>query len=170
MSCRIVSKVCKTSGESKLWGFDYVRDPDTGELGFLAKGWRPGQLYPINDVVLPNRKFAGLQMKSSGGQSGVKEPLWPTTAGGTVSDGSITWTAEALSNDSLLATITLSAWAVDPLAGLTLSADDMINTNGSQRTWLLVAGGVAGRKYEVKNTITLSNGAVEESALLVEIS
>ena len=89
MACRILQKVCKTAAEAKLWGFDYVRDPETGALGFLARGWRPGQVYPADIVTLPNRAFAGLQFKSSGGQSGRREPTWPTTVGGTVTDGRV---------------------------------------------------------------------------------
>ena len=168
MACRILQKVCKTFAESKQWGFDYVRDPETGALGFLARAWRAGQVYPANVVVLPNRAFFGLQFSSSGGQSGRKEPNWPTSDGATVVDGSITWTAEELSNDGLQSTIVTSDWEAD--TGLTLASEELTNTNGVQRTSAIVSGGAPGRKYEVRNIITLSNGAVEESALLVEVN
>jgi hypothetical protein len=46
----------------------------------------------------------------------------------------------------------------------------LINSSGVQRTSVLVSGGVVGRKYEVVNTVTLSNGAIEESVLQVEVS
>jgi len=168
MACRIVSKVCKTAGESKLWGFDYARDPETGALAFLARGWRPGQVYAQDAVVLPNLKWAGLEFKGSGGQSGTKEPQWPTVDGATVVDGSITWTAQELSNDSLTAYIEYSDWEADP--ALTITDEQLISSGGVQRTTVIVSGGAAGKKYEVRNIVTLSNGAVEESALLVEVS
>jgi hypothetical protein len=168
VACRIIQKVCKTAAEAKLWGFDYVRDPETGALGFLARAWRPGQVYPADVTVLPNRTFAGLQFVSSGGQSGRREPTWPTSAGGTVTDGSITWTAETLSNDALQSTITLSDWEAD--TGLTIASEELVNTDGVQRTSVIVGGGAVGRKYEVRNIITLASGAIEESVLLVEIS
>jgi len=168
MACRIVSKVCKTAAETKLWGFDYVRDPETGALAFLARGWRPGQVYPADTVVLPNLKFSGLQFKGTGGQSGVREPVWPTVDGATVVDGSITWTAESLSDDSLTSYIDYSDWDAD--TGITVQEYELVNTGGVQRTSALVSGGVPGKKYEVRNTITLANGAVEQSALMVEVS
>lgn len=166
MSCRIIQKVCKTSDEVKRWGFDYVRDPETGKLGFLAHGWCPGQIYAADVCVLPTRAYSGLQFSSSGGQSGRREPLWPTTAGATVTDGSITWTAETITNDSLLATVVLSDWIADP--EFTVTDEQLVNTDGVQQVTALISGGVSGRKGEVRNIVTLSNGAIEESVLLVE--
>lgn len=165
MTCRIVQKVCKTYDEVKRWGFDYVRDPETGKLGFLARGWRPGQIYATDVCVLPTRAFSGLQFSSSGGQSGRREPVWPTTVGATVTDGSITWTAEEITNDCLLATIVTSDWLADP--EFTVSDEQLINVDGVQSVTALISGGTVGGKGEVRNVVTLSNGAIEESVLQV---
>lgn len=167
MSCRIIQKVCKTAGETKRYGFDFVRDPETGELGFLARGWRPGQIYQANDVVLPSRRSTGLQYSASGGQSGFREPAWPTVAGGTVTDGTITWTAEAIDNDSVRTTISSSAWSAD--SALTVSDEQLDNTNGVQRVSALVAGGTEGEVYEVTNTATMADGAIEQSIIEVHV-
>jgi hypothetical protein len=169
MTCRILQKVCKTDAEVKRYGFDYVRDPQTGELGFLANGWRPGQIYPADAVVLPTISRNGLQYVSSGGQSGTREPSWPQLAGDEVTDGSVTWTAETISNDSCTATIVDSTWSADD-SSITIDDELLVNTGGVQATSALVGGGVVGLKYVVTNTVTLSDGAVEESALQVSIA
>jgi hypothetical protein len=167
MTCRVLQEVCKTAAEVKRWGFDYVRNPATGTLGFLANGWRPGQYFPALSAALPTKVFTGLQYSSSGGWAGTIEPRWPATVGATITDGSITWTAEAVSNDSVKATIVDSEW--DAPADITITDEQIENTAGRQVVSALIAGGTAGRKYEVKNTVTLSDGAVEVSILEVSV-
>ena len=168
MSCRIVKKVCKTAGETKSWGFDYAGyDGDTGKWGFLVRSWAPGAIYGLGESVRPSIP-TGLQYAASAGQSGAFEPRWPTTVGGTVADGSVTWTAEAIDNDSLLTTVSASAWSQDD-SDVGLANDVLVNTGGSQVATVHVSGGVAGRQYEVTNTITLADGAIEESRLLVSV-
>jgi hypothetical protein len=172
MGCRIVKTVCKTAAETKLWGFDYAGfDADAGSWNFLARVWAPGTGYAASTTVRPT-KPTGWQYVSSGGHSGKTEPRWPTAAAGTVTDGSITWTAEAVSNDSLWATVDSSAWDVGPNspAGITVGGEALVNTDGSQIATAQVSGGTVDELYEVTNTVTLSDGSIEESMLLVKIS
>lgn len=169
MSCRIVKKVCKTEGETKPWGFDYAGyDQDSGTWGFLSRVWAPGAVYGTDETVRPSLP-TGLQYVSTAGQSGAFEPRWPTTIGGTVTDGSITWTAEAISNDSLLTTISSSDWLADD-SDLTVDGEVLVNTSGAQVATVHVSGGVTGNEYEVTNTIILADGSVEESRLLVTVA
>lgn len=58
--------------------------------------WLPTTVYPVDKFVFPSNGFAGLVYKSSGGTTGLLPPSWPTTAGATVSDGSVTWTAHGM--------------------------------------------------------------------------
>jgi len=167
MSCRIIQTVCKTAAEVKRYGFDYVRNPQTGALGFLANGWRPGQPYATGAAVLPTKAFTGLQYSSSGGWSGPAEPRWPGMIGDQIADGSITWTAEAVSNDSVKASIVTSEWEADDV--ITIDDEQIENTAGRQVVSALVGGGEEGRTYEVTNTVTLSDGAVEVSIIEVEV-
>jgi hypothetical protein len=168
MTCRIVRKVCKTEGETKPWGFDYAGyDANSGTWGFLVRVWAPGYVYGLDETVRPSSP-TGLQYTATAGQSGAREPRWPDTVGGTVSDGSVTWTAEAIGNDSLLTTIASSSWQSFD-SSLAVSDELLVNTGGAQVATVQVSGGVMGSDYEVLNTITLEDGSVEESRLLVQV-
>jgi hypothetical protein len=167
MSCRITKKVCKTEGETKRWAFDYAGyDTDTGAWAFLVNGWSQGTIF-VSDATIRPTFPTGFQYSSGGGQSGQIEPRWPTTIGGTVADGSITWTCEAIGNDSLDATISSSTWLAE--TGITAANDDLANTGGVQLASIEVSGGTAGNTYWVANTVTLSDGTIEESVLEVSV-
>lgn len=168
MSCRIVKSVCKTAGETKPWGFDYAGfDADAGTWAFLVRTWSPGVAFADEVCVRPTVP-TGLQYRSAGGFAGAVEPRWPRTVGGTITDGSIIWTAEAVSDESLNATIATSAWAADD-SDITLDDDVLTNTGGVQQATVQVGGGVANGEYEVLNRITLSDGSVEDSILKVKV-
>ena len=160
MACRIVDHACKTAGETKPWTFDYG-------LRFLTRFWQPGKRFAAGVAVRP-RTPTGFQYVSSGGYSGSREPKWPTVAGDDVEEGSITWTAEAIDNDSLVATIVSSSWSAP--AGITVGGASFVNTDGDQTASAQVSGGTVDTTYEIKNTVTLNTGAVEESVVEFTIS
>lgn len=156
MACRIVDRTCKTAGETKPWTFDYGRK-------FLSRFWSPGTYYAEGVALRPHTP-TGFQYVSSGGYSGAREPRWADD----VEDGSITWTEVAIDNDSLIATIVSSVWTAP--GGITVGTDSFVNTNGDQKASAQVSGGSVGVSYEVKNIVTLSTGAVEESVVEYTIS
>ena len=161
MACRVVDHTCKTEVERKPWTIDY-------SMRFLARFWAPGTVYAADIRVRP-RTPTGFQYVSSGGQSGSREPRWTDiVVGDELDDGSITWTAEAISNDSLVATIASSTWAAE--ADLTVDTDAIVNTDGVQQTSAQFVGGTAGGTYDATNTVTLSTGAIEESIVEVEVN
>ena len=62
-----------------------------------GKTWTVGTAYVANDYVqpsTPNNDFT-YQCTTAGTSHASVEPTWPTTDGGTVSDGTVTWTARA---------------------------------------------------------------------------
>ncbi|RMG33229.1 MAG: prepilin-type N-terminal cleavage/methylation domain-containing protein [Planctomycetota bacterium] len=65
----------------------------------LAK-WRAGTAYSVGDVVVPLSNTAGtaglLYRCVVAGVSGGTEPSWPTSAGGSVADGTAAWQAQAM--------------------------------------------------------------------------
>lgn len=114
------------------------RDPDTD--------------YALNTRVQP-RSPTGLQYNAStGGRTGAREPRWPTTVGGTVTDGSVVWTAEAISSGSLKRTLSTATWSAT--TGVTVGTP----TNTSIDSTVLIAGGVDGQTYEVVCVGTFSDG------------
>ena len=160
MACRVVDQTCKTEVERKPWTIDYSR--------FLSRFWAPGTVFNADVRVRP-RTPTGFQYVSSGGQSGSREPRWTDlTLGGEFEDGSITWTAEAIGNESLIATLALSTWTAE--APMTVDTDSMVNTGGVQTTSVQMVGGTLGTTYDVTNTVTLSTGAIEESIVEVEVN
>jgi len=103
---------------------------------------------------------------ASAGQTGTTEPAWPTIAAGTVTDGSITWTAEAppASGQDEIASV---AWTQvsPPDAALTITSET--NTDFTARA--LIGGGTSGNTYEVLCKITMASGAIYPVQIYVQV-
>lgn len=63
------------------------------EEAYRNKPWAVNTAYALNDIVRP-RTANGRSYKctTAGTSHTTTEPTWPTTANGTVSDGTVTWT------------------------------------------------------------------------------
>jgi hypothetical protein len=70
-----------------------VRNP----LATSKPAWAASTAYALNDLRMPtSTKENGIYYKcTTAGTSGATEPVWPTTIGATVADGTAVWTAEA---------------------------------------------------------------------------
>lgn len=116
----------------------------------LSNFWCPSENYTTGTRVRSRR--SGLQFNaSSGGRAGPQEPRWPTTVGGTVIDGGITWTAEASSTASLTSTLASAAWTVE--SGITLSGQSI---NG-QKASVFAEGGIDGQSYNLVGVGTMAD-------------
>lgn len=86
---------------NELLGATAFTAPATLYYGLITpnKGkWTASTVYALNDYVIPLASFNGrLYKATTGGTSGGSEPTWPTTIGGTVVDGSVTWTEQTAS-------------------------------------------------------------------------
>lgn len=136
---------------------------------FLARRRRAGTAYASADTIRPLRAQAtGLQYRctTAGVTSGLPTDRirWPTTVGATVQDGSVVWTAEAMSTTSLRTTISSDDWPA--VAGLTLGAE----SNSDLRYQVLVAGGTSGQSYSVKHQVTLANGEDKEAVAVLPVA
>lgn len=159
MTCQPIIEVCKGANDRKPYGFNLTAS--------LARNWAPGLVFAEGDVIRPLRRPTGFEYVAGGdGQTGHREPNWPTELGGTVQDGSITWTCQAISADSLLRTIAQSTWAGD--SGISVNGETVMN-GASQRTGAYVSGGTAGQSYMVVNTVEFSDGAIIEYRLHVSV-
>lgn len=64
-----------------------------------ASLWRPTKAYALNTLLKPAGAERIVYKATTGGTSGASEPVWPTTVSGTVTDGSVVWTAMSLVAD-----------------------------------------------------------------------
>jgi hypothetical protein len=112
--------------------------------------WLPGREYAVNDAVRP-KVAQGFAFENLGvpGQSGATEPIWPTLLGGTVVDGSLTWTA-VIPGTNALDPIASVVWSIVNGDG-TLSVVSPIHTN--EEVTAAFAGGIPGTTYRIQGLI-----------------
>lgn len=150
MTCEIVQEVCKLPDERKVFpAFDLTAE--------FARLWLASYPFSSGVRIRPwtDKRKTGLEYESSGGVTGPKEPRsWPTTIGDTLADGSITWTARAMSYDSLMYRI----FAVDYTtpSGITLHEQSFIDQPGAQIVPMEVSGGAEGEVYDIVARVTSS--------------
>jgi hypothetical protein len=154
MSCKTrVKSACILAGEALPFGFNWVDE--------FAERWSPNSAFPSLTAIRPSSAElqTGFEYSSSGGQSGPEEPEWPTTLGGTVSDGSITWTAQALSNSSLLERIGTVDWPA--VSGFTITPDDALDDPGEQLTVAKIGSATASStRTEIRVVVTTTAGNI----------
>lgn len=135
---------------------------------YLINRRQPGVAIPLNFVVRPIRsKATGLEYKCTTAGVTSQAPYdrikWPVTAALTVTDGTVVWTAQAVSASSLRATVSVDTWSAFD-AGITLS--DQSNSDLIYTTY--ASGGVDGQDYDIKHKVTLSGTPAEiKEALIV---
>ena len=71
--------------------------------------WGAARSYATGSPVEPSVRNGFFYTANAAGTSGNTEPAWPETAGGTVKDGTVTWTANALESRTVLNTASCSA-------------------------------------------------------------
>ena len=129
----------------------------------LTRFREPSTTYALNTVVR-SRVAPGLEYKATtAGRSGTIEPRWPTAAAGTVTDGSVVWTAQAISTNSLTSTLASAAWTVD--SGLTSSGQ----AESWQRSTIHLSGGTDGQTYTVICTGTMVDGRKFTGIILLTV-
>jgi hypothetical protein len=128
-----------------------------------ARVRKPNFDYPTGTRVRP-AKATGFQYNAStGGHTATSEPRWPTTAGGTVTDGSVVWTAEAVSTTSLERQLSSAAWTPD--SGLTKAGESTFGTIATAN----LSAGTLGQSYLVRVAGTMSDGTVRNVCFGVDI-
>jgi hypothetical protein len=130
---------------------------------------QPNFPYAIGAHVRPIEGGTGWQYQSSGGVTNGDdfEPDWPVDSGGTVDDGSLTWTAEPITYDSLRYRIDEVEWTAP--AGITLSDESIIDQPAMQEARVTVAGGTVGEKYRIVGLVTTTTGLVFEVRIELKV-
>jgi hypothetical protein len=101
------------------------------------------------------RGRAGFEFEcTTAGQTAIREPVFPSTVGATVADGSVTWTCRAASTASLLSTVSSVTWTAE--SPLTVSGTTLTGQVASA----LIDGGLDGMDYSVLVKATCADGQV----------
>jgi hypothetical protein len=168
--CYPLLTVCQRLNARLRYGFDWTRD--------FARRREPGKPHPLGTrirITELGRRDTGLEYESSGGTSNGLDNAkiaWPTAPGGTVVDGTITWTAHALSAASLTEEITSSTWAAPVGSGIVVDGEVLDNDPGLQRTlaFMDTTGAESGQTYDVVNTVvTLPDTARYEAVVRITV-
>jgi hypothetical protein len=153
MSALAIFSVSQPAGDNIQYPIDVT--------ALAVRPWSAGSYIQAGTLMRPTAAYGGghgtgfVYQASATGQTGSTEPTWPTTAGGTVTDGSITWTAivpPAAGAD----TIAGVAWtqANPPDASLTITGQ----TSSGVVTSAFVGNGTSGNTYTVLVTVTMASG------------
>jgi hypothetical protein len=133
---------------------DYPILIDLYELA--AHRWFPNEPFDLNEYVRPSIPN-GFVYRATAGTSGGREPRWPRLAGGTVLDGSVTWTAVAATTQALSVVSAVGA-ASDP-TGITIVSPTVEESRKIRATY---QGGTDGSSYDIVWTFTIDG--VERAA------
>lgn len=164
--CIIKQSVCKAAGETRSWGFNLAL--------YFSRKWTKITPFAASVAIKPSKEGlqTGYEYVSSGGVSGSAEPRWPSAkdiAAGknTVRDGSIVWTARAITEDSLFERIDTVAWDVD--AGITFVEAAVVDEAAMQATGGKFSTGTQGEQYDATALITTTQGNEYEATLVIDI-
>lgn len=138
--------------------------------GDIIRSWQGGKVYVLGERVRPGSPNGFEYECTTAGQTkrlrGIKEPSWPTTIGQTVVDGSVVWTARALSGNSLARTI--SGVTYEPPTGVTLSGTGYDLTGGRARLYGMFQGVTASMDASIIAHITYSDTSHEDIVIQVK--
>lgn len=159
--------VCLAAGEEKPWGFNFALR--------MARRWTKNTAYPAGATGKTRPSSAdfqtGLQYASSGGISmGLVEPRWPKSlvAGkNTVQEGGILWTAELMTEDSLLEQIDTVDWEIP--TGITFTQSTTVKTPSEQSSGGQFVGVYRADPYVVRCKVTTTLGNKYFAELEIEV-
>jgi len=166
MTCVHVEEVCKTPGE--------IRDYSIRWTNETFNFWASGEQYSLADRVRPSVANGYEYQCSQAGQTAQSteetdaEPIWPTTLGGAVTDGSVIWTAVAISTTGLRKTIASSTWTVED-ESIEVEDSTFVSTAGKQSTSVKISGGDDGEVWDAVNHVVFSDGTELDAILRVTI-
>lgn len=90
LAAQAISNELQDAWSGERVTFDYIPDPAVAPTVTIdaSAAWAATTLYAKGDVLLEG---ARVYLATVGGTSAGVEPTWPTTAGNTVVDGTVTW-------------------------------------------------------------------------------
>lgn len=147
--------VTKTETESFVYRFKFER--------VLEYVWQPAFEQDTGEYVRPTQGNGFEYECTTAGQTGSREPNWPTTIAQTVTDGSVVWTCRAFSTN---ATDTIASVNVEADTGITVDSETVVGNT----VLMEISGGTDTQSYVVSCEITTSAGEVLEEKLTVVVA
>jgi len=132
-----------------------------------AAAWQPGIFVAAGEIIRPTtaNQTGFVYQADADGQTGLVEPAWAKTVGGTVTDGSITWTAAAppAQSQDQIAAVVWSVSGPDSALQITSQVHDALTASA------YIGGGTSGAVYTVEVTVTMNSGAAWIVVILVTV-
>lgn len=131
-----------------------------------VSAWQPNISIDANELIrptAPNQNGFIYQNGLSPGQTGPTEPNW---INGTVTDGSLTWTALAPptgSEDSIQSVVWSQSNPPDGMLTIVDQANDVLTASA------FIGGGTSGQTYLVVVTITMASGQIYPVKIYVTV-
>jgi hypothetical protein len=79
--------------------------------GREANAWRPSAPYVVGALAVPSPPNGHMYICTNAGTTNTTQPTWPTSSGSTVTDGSVTWTADVAAGPPTFAAGTFANYA-----------------------------------------------------------
>lgn len=157
---------CPTIQRTQLAGANQPYDVDVGLRA--VQPWAANATMNANALVAPSKcnRTGFVYATATPGQTGSREPAWGTSAGATVSDGSITWTAvtpPASGEDGIASVI----WTQDNPPDDTLMITSQTNT--SLVASAFIGGGTSGNLYVIVVSVSMESGAIYPVRIILTI-
>lgn len=133
----------------------------------LRSYWIASRRYAVNDYVRSPSQSGFAFQCTTAGEAGMAEPAWPRVLGGTVTDGSITWTAVAPGTNAV-DTISVVTWSQvsPPDSSLTIPA----TSNTIEEATAQFSGGTSGSVYRVRCLATTAANDVYDVQFDLEVA
>jgi hypothetical protein len=152
-----------------------VRPGDALDFGiewanWLANRWFSGIPFAAGSVIRPRASTGFEYLTVAGGMTGAAEipsvePDWLSliNLGDTLVDGAVTWTKQAISNASLVSTVSGSVWTPD--SPITVSGQSLAGSRAM--TIATMPSNIPDGDYYLFNVITLANTVQKTGTFLL---
>ncbi len=154
----------QTVQRSQVAGSVRPYDFDVGLASVTA--WDEDMSIAASGIIRPSVGNGFVYTATAAGQTGALEPAWPITVGGTVTDGSLTWTAGAppVTGQDTISTVTWTQVS-PPDATLTITSETNTNLVASA----LIGAGTSGNAYTIEVKATMASGAIYIAVIVMTI-
>lgn len=135
---------------------------------WLANRWFAGIPFAAGSVIRPRESTGFEYLTAAGGMTATAEipafePNWPTIIGATVVDGAVTWVCQAISNASLVSTVSGSVWTPD--SPVTVGGQNLVGSRAM--VIATMPSNIPDGDYYLFNVITLANTVQKTGTFLL---